>query len=204
MSDETNFQSTTRYRSKFSGLYKTVLILATTATVLFLPIMLENFEDGSSKQITKFIKSIAINYTNKMKDVFKNKNGQIHDRDIQTINNSIQLQTAENNNSIEVLEENIPPTIMEKELEIKSPVHINDLKGENKFYIQVASLKDPDVAHDILLKLKQSYHAAYIAPHNDFYKVRIPDIKTSEQGYQLIKDIEMEFNIKPILVKRVQ
>ena len=36
----------------------------------------------------------------------------------------------------------------------------------------------------LLSELKQDYPAAYIVPHNDFYKVRIPDIKTSEQGHE--------------------
>ena len=193
-----------RYRSKFSGLYKTVLILATTATLLFIPAVLENIDDGSIKPIANSIKSISINNTNKMKDVFENMNSQILSRDIQKIRDSVQLQNAENSNSIEVSEETIPSAIKEKELDIKLPVDIKDLTGENKYYIQVASFKDPDIAYGILSELKQEYPAAYIFPHNDFYKVRIPDIKTSEQGYDLLKDIEMKFNIRPILVEKVQ
>jgi hypothetical protein len=193
-----------RHRDKFRWLNRVALILATTFTVLLLYAVIEKFNDSSSKPIAKFIKSMAIDNINKMKDVFKNKNGQLHDRDIQAVNNSVQLQTTESRNSIEVLEENIPSAIKGKEPDIKLPANIKDLTEENKFYIQVASLKDPDIAHGILLELKQDYPAAYIVPHNDFYKVRIPDIKTSEQGYDLIKDIESKFNIKPILVKRVQ
>jgi hypothetical protein len=58
-------------------------------------------------------------------------------------------------------------------------VNIKDLTEKQKFYIQVAAFKDPDIAHSVLLELKQDYPTAYIFPHNDFYKVRIPDIKTS-------------------------
>ncbi len=192
-----------RYRSKFSGLYKTALILATIATVLFLPVVLENFEDRSSKPITN-LSNQGQDSTNKMKDAFKNNNSQIHNRNIPTVNNSVQLQTDKKSNFIEVLEENIPSVIKEKETDIKLPVNIKDLTGGNKFFIQVASLKDPDIAHGILSELKQDYPAAYIFPHNDFYKVRIPNIKTSEQGYHFIKDIEKKFNIKPILIERVQ
>jgi len=204
LSDELISRIPNKYRNKFSGLYKTALILVTTATVLSLPVVLENFEDGSSKPITEFMKSMAIDNINKMKDVFNNTNSQIHNRDIQTVNNSVQLQTAEKSNSIEVLEENIPSAIKEKEPDIKLPVNIKELTEEHKFYIQVASFKDPDVAHRVLLELKQDYPAAYIFPHNDFYKLRIPDIKTSEQGHELLKDIEKKFNIKSILLKRVQ
>jgi len=193
-----------RYRSKFSWLYKTALILATTATVLLLPAVIKNFEDVSSKPLTHFIKSTAMDITNKMKDVFKTKNSQIHNIDIQTVDNSVQLQADEISNVMEVLEENVPSAVKEKEPDIKPPVNITDLTEENKFYIQVASFKNPDIAQDILSDLKQDYPAAYLFPQNDFYKLRIPDIKTSEQGHELLKDIEKKFSIKSILVKKVQ
>jgi cell division septation protein DedD len=204
LSDELISRIPNRYRSKFSGLYRTSLIFATTATVLFIPAVIENFKDGSNKPITQSIKSMAITNTNKMKDVSKIKNGQTNDRNTQTVNNSVPLQTVKNSNLYEVLEKNNPSAIKEKEPDIKLPVNIKDLTGGNKFFIQVASFKDADIAHGILSELKQDYPAAYIFPQNDFYKVRIPDIKTSEQGYAFLKDIEMKFNLKPILVERVQ
>ena len=202
--DELISRKPDRFRSKFRWLYITALILATTATVLFIPAVIANFKDGSSKPITKFIKSMAINNTNKIKDVSQIKNGQISNIDIQTVNNSVQLQADEISNLMEVLEENIPSAIKKKEPDIKLPVTTKDVKEENKFYIQVTAIKDSDDAHGFLSELKQDYPAAYIYAQNDFYKVRIPDIRTSVQGYDLIKDIEMKFDMKPILVKRVQ
>jgi hypothetical protein len=194
-----------RCSSKFTRLYRAALIFVTTATVLFLPAVIEkNIEDGSSIPIIKFIKSTAINNTNKMKDVFKNKNSQIHNIDIQTVHNSVQLQADEISNLMEVLEELIPSAMKEKEPNKKLPVNIKEITGENKYYIQVASFKKPDIAQGILSELKQYYPAAYLFFLNDFYKVRIPDIKTSEQGHGLLKDIEKKFNIKSTLLKRVQ
>ena len=60
-----------RYRGKFSRVYKTVFILAATAAVLFIPAVLENFEEGSIKPIAEFIKSTT-NNTDTTKDVFNN------------------------------------------------------------------------------------------------------------------------------------
>jgi cell division septation protein DedD len=193
-----------RYRSKFSWLYKTALILALATAVLFMPAVIENFKDGPGKQISKFIKSMSINNTNKMEDVSDNENGQIQNRKFETVSKSIPVQTIENSNSIEVLEENVAITIKEKIPDKTLAVNIQDLTEENKFYIQVASFKDPDIAHDLLSELKQDYPAAYLFTQNDYFKVRIPDIKTSEQGHEMIKEIEMKLFAKPILVKRVQ
>ncbi len=86
----------------------------------------------------------------------------------------------------------------------KPPVHKKESKEEHTYYIQVASFKDPDIAHDMLLELKKYYPAAYVFPQNDFYKVRIPDFTTSEKGYKLIKAIKMKFNVSPLLVEQVQ
>jgi len=192
-----------RYRSKYRGLYRAALIIVTTAAVLFLPSVIEDLEDGSNKPATEFIQSMASNNTDEMNTVSKNKNVHIHNRDISPVDSSVQLQADEISNIMEVLEENIPSAIKEKEPDKKLPVNIKELTGEIKYYIQVASYKDPDIAQGMLSELKQDYPAAYLFFLNDFYKLRIPDIKTSEQGHELLKDIEKKFNIKPILVERV-
>jgi len=193
-----------RQKSKFSWLYRIIFILTTTSALLFLPSIIENFEDVSSNPITKFIKSMAMDNTKHMNALFTYENGPIHNGNIRTDYNSVQLQPIENITLFEVVEENIPSAIKEKELGIKLPANLMDMAEENEFHIQVASLKDPVIAHGILSELKQDYPAVYLLIQNDFYKVRIPDIKTSEQGYDLLKDIEAKFNIKPILVKRFQ
>lgn len=172
LSDELISRISNRNRSKLSWLYKTAIILTATATVLFLPSVIENLEDVSNKPIPESI--------------------------------TVQLQTANNSNLIEVIEVKFPLAIKEKAPYIKLPVNTKDLTEENKYYIQVASLIDIDIAHGILSEIKQDYPSAYIFSHNNFHKVRIPDIKTSEQGYALLNIIETKFNMKPLLVKRVQ
>ncbi len=197
-----NSRISNRQKINFSWLYKAIFILAMTSAVLFLPAITEIFEDVSSKPITKFIKLIATDNTKHINALFTYENGQIHSKNILTDNNSVQLQHIKNSALFEVVEENIPLARKEKDLDIKLPANIMDMAEENEFHIQVASLKDPEIAHGILSDFKQDYPAVYLLIQNDFYKVRIPDIKTSEQGYDLLKDIEAKFNIKPILVKR--
>ncbi len=193
-----------RYKSKYSGLHRAALILITAVTLLFMPAVIENFEDGPGRPFTQFIKSLTLNNINKIKEVSKNKNGHIQSRDNQTVDNSVQLQPAGDSSLHTVLEENIPSAIKEREPDKKPPVPIKEFTEEHTYYIQVASFKDPDIAHGLISELKQDYPAAYIFPHNDFYKVRIPDITTSEQGYTLLQEIEKKFHLMPILVKRVE
>ena len=173
-----------------------------TSAVLFLPAVIENFEEVSDKPITQLFKSWPIGNANHMNALVTNQNGLISNNSLQTVNDSAQLHPAESSTVLEIIEEDIPSAINEKEPEIKQPFKTGDMKEENRFHIQVASLKDPDIAHDIISELKQDYPTAYLSIQNDFYKVRIPDIKTSEQGYDLLKNIKSKFNLTPILVKR--
>ena len=191
-----------RYRSTYRGWYRAALILVTTAAVLFLPAVIEDLEDGSSKPATEFIQSMAGNNTDEMHTVSKNKNIHINNRDIPPVDNSAQFLSTENSNLNKESEGNIPSAIKEKDPDNKLQGIIKELTEEHTFYIQVASYKNPDIAEGMLLELKQDYPAAYLFFLNDFYKLRIPDIRTSEQGHKLLKDIEKKFNIKPILVKR--
>jgi hypothetical protein len=193
-----------RYRSTYRWVYGAAVILAMTAAVLFMPAVIENLEDGPSKPATAFIQSKERNNADNMHTVSKSKDALIHNRDNPTVDSSAQVLSAEKSNVIKNLEENISSPVKEKEPDKKLPVHIKELTGENKYYIQVASFKDPDIAQRTLSALKQDYPAAYLFFLNDFYKLRIPDIKTSAQGHDLLKDIEKKFNIKPILVERVQ
>jgi hypothetical protein len=189
-----NSRISTRQRSKFNWFYRTAFILVTTSALLFLPAIIGNFNGITSKPM-------AMDNNKHTKGLFTDSNGQTHNSNI---TDSVQFNTTENINLVEIVYEDIPLTILEKDPNIKLPENIKDMAEETKFHIQVASLKDPEIAHGILSELKQDYPSTYLFIQNDFYKVRIPDIKTSEQGYDLLKNIETKFNLKPILVKRFQ
>ncbi len=96
-----------RYRSTYRGVYIAAVILATTAAVVFLPAVIENLEDKSSKPATTSIQSIERNNADNMHNVSKNKNGLIHNRDNSTVDSSAQLLSAEKSNVIKKSEENI-------------------------------------------------------------------------------------------------
>lgn len=114
-----------RNSGKFRWLYGTALVLAVTAAVLFLPAVMKNFEDVSGKPVTESSKSMAMYNSNKVKDLFNYLNGQKRSRDIQTVNSSVQSQTAENGNS----EENITSAIKKREPDIKLPANKNNLRN---------------------------------------------------------------------------
>ena len=71
-----------------------------------------------------------------------------------------------------------------------------------RYYIQVASFKDPEIGYKTFLKITGSYPDAYLFKHDDFYKIRIPDIHVHADGVALIKEIEERFNIRSMLVTR--
>lgn len=69
----------------------------------------------------------------------------------------------------------------------------------DKYGIQVGAFKHADLANELLGKLKTLFPHAYIEVVNNFNKVRIPHIKSKEQGTQIIKQIKEEFKLEAIL-----
>ena len=191
-------------RTKLSLLHKTTLVFTVTSAILFLSPIIDNFEHVSSKLIPELIKSKAIDLTRHVHDLLTNTRGQIQNRDMHAYNTAVQPQHIDTSTLFEVVEEDIPPVIIEHEHDITLPDSKKEMTDKNNFYIQIASLKDPDIAYGMLSELKHNYPSAYLFIQNNFYNVRIPNIKTSEQGYDLLKEIESTFGIKPVLVKKFQ
>ena len=69
----------------------------------------------------------------------------------------------------------------------------------DKYGIQVVAFKHADLANKLLGKLRTRYPHAYIQAVNNFLKVRIPHIKSKEQGTQIIRQIKEEFKLKAML-----
>jgi starvation-inducible outer membrane lipoprotein len=95
----------------------------------------------------------------------------------------------------------------------KVKVGVSDLKkslieevitGSIEYYVQVGTWRNSQYAEAMLAKIKKYYTEAYIVEHNNFYKVRIPAILTKKQGAIVSKDIGEKFNIKSLLVLKVQ
>lgn len=92
----------------------------------------------------------------------------------------------------------------EKVLDLKQSLAREDETGNDENYVQVGAWENHDYAQKLLVKIKTYYPEAYIAAHNNFNKIRIPGILTKKQGVIVSKDIEMKFNLKPILVLKKQ
>jgi hypothetical protein len=56
----------------------------------------------------------------------------------------------------------------------------------------------------MIVKLKKHYPRAYLISGNNLNKIMIPDIESKIQGEKIIKDIEKNFNLKPILKLKKQ
>ena len=76
----------------------------------------------------------------------------------------------------------------------KLPLNINE------YYIQVGAWSNPDYAKATLAQLSKFYPDATIVIQNNFNKIRIPGIKTTTHGNKIIKDIEDNFHLKPLLI----
>ena len=76
--------------------------------------------------------------------------------------------------------------------------------GNVEYYIQVGAWKSPDYAEAMLLKFRQYYPETYITVENNFHKVRIPGIMNKKQGADISKDLEREFSVKPIVVRKIK
>jgi CBS domain-containing protein len=76
--------------------------------------------------------------------------------------------------------------------------------GNNEYYIQVGTWKNSNLAEMLLLKIKKYYPEAHIVKQNNFNKIRIPGVLTKKQGTIVSEDLEDKFNVKPLLVLKIQ
>lgn len=76
-----------------------------------------------------------------------------------------------------------------------------NMESDEEYYIQVGAFKYAKNAQKLLKRLKAYYPDVYIITTDNFNKVRIPGIKTKEQGKLILREIKEKFNIKAILRK---
>lgn len=73
-----------------------------------------------------------------------------------------------------------------------------------EYFIQVGSWRNPDYAQQHLEQLKKYYPDSYITLAKNFNVIRIPGVKTREEGVTISQDIEKKFNIKPLIVLKTK
>ncbi len=79
-----------------------------------------------------------------------------------------------------------------------------DLTGNKEYYVQVGTWENLNYAERMLSKVKYYYPEVRIVVHNNLKKLRIPNVMTKKHGYIISRDIESKFNIKTLLVKKIQ
>ena len=92
----------------------------------------------------------------------------------------------------------------EEVLDLKTSLAKKFSTGGNEYYVQVGTWKNQNYAQKMLEKIKKYYPEVYLVEKNTFYKVRIPGILTKKQGMTVSEDIEIKFNIEPLLVLKTQ
>jgi general secretion pathway protein D len=68
------------------------------------------------------------------------------------------------------------------------------------YYIQVGAWINPKYAHNMMENLKSQYPGIYLTEEGKFYKVRIPGTGNKIKDKLVLKDLEIIYNLKPILV----
>jgi len=86
---------------------------------------------------------------------------------------------------------------------------IRDVAGNNGtpaisphyFVLQIGAYKNADNAKEILEKLKAIQLSAHIDREDDFSKVRIAGIRTKEEVESIIREVNAQFRLAPVLLK---
>jgi hypothetical protein len=103
------------------------------------------------------------------------------------------------------VEQEIGKKMEENERALSSKPSLTDMSTEGKeYFIQVGSWRNPNYVRKNLEQLKKYYPDSYITVGKDFKVIRIPGVKTREEGMTIAKDIETKFNIKPIIVLKTK
>ncbi len=76
------------------------------------------------------------------------------------------------------------------------------MSGSSTYYIQVGAWINPKYALNVLNNLKTQYPGIYVTEEGKFYKVRIPGTGNEIKDKLVLKDLEIIYNLKPILVNK--
>ena len=80
----------------------------------------------------------------------------------------------------------------------------SDSVDYSEYYVQVGSWRNARYAEEVKEKLSALYPGIFIYEDNTFHKVRIPQVMTKKQGNVISKDLQENFNLNPILVRKIK
>jgi hypothetical protein len=169
--------------------------------MLFLPLQIEHFNGGSKKQITDFMQSSPQLYIENKQIVATVKDVPTQDAHVKEFFDNVQKFNLRKVD--EEMESNKTSSEKEISTDFKKTLHENINTVNNEYYIQVSSWRNYKHARSIFIRLRKHYHNVSIVEQNNFYKVRITGIMTKNQGTVISNNIEKQFNIKPLLVKKI-
>ncbi len=112
-----------------------------------------------------------------------------------------------NQNTVPVSEKVVIPDTVTKPLDDRKTSYNKDeiinnyVYREIEYYVQVGAWKNVKYAEAEWEQLIVDYPETYIVQENNFNVVRIPNIRSREQGQVLIQKLRNKFKLKPILVQ---
>ncbi len=180
-----------------------LMMLITFAVVLFIPVITEHHEDAPKTTVAPFIQTASYdNSSNNLTMLVSKIRSQ--NENISSHFNSETESMAEENEEEKFMEEDISLAEHENNVDIIKPLPDHRSSGKFNFFVQIASLRDPDIAYDMLLKIKNYHPEAYFFKINNVYKIRIPGINSEKQGAGIIKELEEKLDIESTLVYRLK
>ena len=180
-----------------------IITLITVAFVLLIPVITAHHEDAPKNTFAPFVQTASYDNSNSNLSMLVSKI-RTQNENINSHFNSETESIAEENKEEEFMEEAITLPEQENNVDIIKPLTNNERSGKFNFYVQVTSLRDPDIAYDMLLKIKNYYPEAYFFKINNVYKIRIPGINSDKQGAEIIKVLEEKLDIESTLVYRLK
>jgi hypothetical protein len=181
-----------------------VLMICVAVSGFSLPILIENFKYGSKKPIADFIRSSTQYNIDKKQLVAVAKEVHTQNVNVKEPFATVHLQTANYKKVEEEIKGNKKLFKKDRVSDVKQSSDNKIAPVRNEYYVQVGSWRNYKYTKKILIKLKKYYPDVYIVEENNFYKGRIPGVMNKKQGTVISKDIEKKFNMKPLLVLKLQ
>jgi type II secretory pathway component GspD/PulD (secretin)/cell division protein FtsN len=80
----------------------------------------------------------------------------------------------------------------------------SDSTDYSEYYVQVGSWRNIEYAEEVKERLSTLYPETFIYEDETFHKVRIPQVMTKKQGDTIANDLRENFNLNPILVRKIK
>ena len=196
-----NCKTTKPLLSEESKQAQTALIVAATTTET---LYAENSDDSDEEPIHDFIPSRPPYHIDETQSTELIQ--EVQNQEIPVIGpfESAHPHTATDKAAEEEMEESSDLSTKGTDSDLKLPLDKKNAAVTHEYYIQVGSWKNFTYAEENFIALKKMYPDVGLVKHNNFYKVRISGVMTKQEGAVISKNIEEKFNVKSLLVLKMQ